>query len=228
MTAQVVATLCLESTGQTLELRQDATLLIGRGTFTGVTSTHIIKIFSVSNEVRAVRLGSNRSQWNGKTLPKDAPVLLRTGGVLTLLETDFPVVIKILQQELGTTSAVDNKSDKLDNVVLDKKQDKSNSKEPRISPSNVTPPPSVLRSPPPAKSPALVDKESLGISDQPMIEVSDMKSGGSESDVPSDSDAEMREDRSRIENSDVSVESSIICQDLSELDNSVEEIHIDN
>ncbi|KAF9998682.1 hypothetical protein BGZ79_007642 [Entomortierella chlamydospora] len=209
MATQVVATLCLETTGQTLELRQDATLLIGRGTFTGVTSTHIsLEIISVSNEVRAVRLGSNRSLWNGKTLPKDAPVLLRTNGVLTLLESDFSIVVKILQE---TTSVVDNKSNKIDNVA----------KEPSIIPSKVTPPPSVLRPPPPPKSPR--------ISDQPMKEIGDMKPDGSESDVPSNADVEMREDHGRQEDSDVSVESSIICRELSDLDNSVEEIHnIDN
>ncbi|KAF9169818.1 hypothetical protein BGX20_009807, partial [Mortierella sp. AD010] len=179
------------------------------------------EITSVSNEVRAVRLGSNRSLWNGKTLPKDAPVLLRASGVLTLLESEFPVVVKILQQkEVEATSAVDNKSDKIDNVALDKGQGKNNAKEPRIIPTKVTPPPSVLRPPPPPKSP--------GISDQPMKGIGEMKQDGSESDVPSNADVEMREDHSRQEDGDVSVESSIICRDLSDLDNSVEEIHIDS
>ncbi|KAF9996675.1 hypothetical protein BGZ65_007750 [Modicella reniformis] len=41
MSSTTVAALRLRSTGQTLLLRQDATLTIGRGSFTGITSAHV-------------------------------------------------------------------------------------------------------------------------------------------------------------------------------------------
>ncbi|KAF9198927.1 E3 ubiquitin ligase [Haplosporangium sp. Z 27] len=124
----VVATLCQKSTGQTLELSQDASLLIGRGTFTGITSIHIsrkqVQITSASNDVKVIRLGTNRSFWNGELLPKDTPVVLNTSGTLTLLELEFPIEINILAQESEKQIDLDVKMEEKSQEIKDKEQDK--------------------------------------------------------------------------------------------------------
>ncbi|KAF9116706.1 hypothetical protein BGX27_000088 [Mortierella sp. AM989] len=239
MTVPVVATLCLKSTGQTLELKQDATLLIGRGTFTGITSTHIsLQLSSTPKGVTVTRLGTNRSFWDGKSLPKDTAVLLQTAGILTLVETEFPIAIDILSQESET-----NKVKKSNNSVLSKEQDQEMEMEMEksIAASKVdTPLSSVLRSPPPSKSPSHVipsssvksppssEKVAPDTSDQDIEMDNNRKSNGSESEDTSDSDTKRREDQVLQDNSNVSIESSIICEDLSELDSSIEEIRILN
>ncbi|KAI7818222.1 hypothetical protein BC939DRAFT_463677 [Gamsiella multidivaricata] len=99
----VIATLCLKSTGQTLQLAQDTTLFIGRGSFAGVTSTHIsrkqVQVISKADVVTVTRLGINRSMLDGKELPKDTPVPLHSDNILTLLEHEYPIAIQILLAE---------------------------------------------------------------------------------------------------------------------------------
>ncbi|KAG0198422.1 hypothetical protein BGX28_008169 [Mortierella sp. GBA30] len=106
MVAQVVATFCLESTGQTISLNQGDTLFLGRGSFVGITSNHVSRkqgMFQLTanvNNIAVTRLGTNLSLLNGKILPKDQPVPVKNADVLSLLESQFPITIGIEAPEL--------------------------------------------------------------------------------------------------------------------------------
>ncbi|KAG0263364.1 hypothetical protein BG011_008885 [Mortierella polycephala] len=91
MTPHVAATLCLSSTGQTLDLEHGATLVLGRGTFVGITSCHIsrrqVLVISNDNDITLIRQGTNRSLLDGLSLPKDKP-------------HEYPITIDILPLDL--------------------------------------------------------------------------------------------------------------------------------
>ncbi|KAF8982337.1 E3 ubiquitin ligase [Entomortierella lignicola] len=204
----VIATLCQKSTGQTLELNQDTSLLIGRGTFTGITSIHIsrkqVQITSTSNEVKVIRLGTNRSFWNGELLPKDTPVVLNTSGTLTLLEMDFPIEINILPQESEKQIDLDVKMEEKSQI---KEQDKDTketglSKDKSLRDTTV----SKRRSPtpqPPLPSPV----KRSPLKQHPIARVTLDSNRKSIDVVEPDSDVEMSENQEHPESSDISVES---------------------
>ncbi|KAF9352080.1 hypothetical protein BGX34_000206 [Mortierella sp. NVP85] len=92
MSKPVVAALRLNSTGQTLELCRDSTLLVGRSSFAGITSPHVE---STGDKVTITRLGANRSLMDGKILEKNTPVPLENGALVTLLESEYQVTVEI-------------------------------------------------------------------------------------------------------------------------------------
>ncbi|KAF9548900.1 hypothetical protein EC957_005252 [Mortierella hygrophila] len=136
-----VATLTFTETGQSVGLLQDTTLILGRNTFVGVTSPHIIQLTSKGDEITITNLGTNRSSLNGKALSNDTPSKVKDSDVITLIEDKFRVLIHL-------------------NSDSSPAQDKSTRKEFPVgiassgnTSSPLKPPPAFPRSAPPSKKP---------------------------------------------------------------------------
>ncbi|KAG0053567.1 hypothetical protein BGZ83_000851 [Gryganskiella cystojenkinii] len=101
------ATITYKGTGQTIAL-DPGTIVLGRGSLLGILSAHVsrkqgkrvIVTTSPTFEVSVVRHGTNRSLLNGKELLKDVPTTIHDGDLLTLLETEYPISFEINRPEI--------------------------------------------------------------------------------------------------------------------------------
>ncbi|KAF8937204.1 hypothetical protein BGZ58_003106 [Dissophora ornata] len=220
MTPRIIATLCLTSTGQTLNLHADSSLTIGRSTFAGITSPHVsrnqVQLTATASTVTITRLGTNRSLFNGKELPKNKPLVLHKGGLLTLLEHDIPISVEILPQELLSDGANETQSKVKQEGHHQLGRTTLNSLSPRINSHPASPHDIDIV---PLDSPLGADRNN-----DTVIPISTHKAevsgslpdeDGSQSTSDSEDKDEYREQQYR---GDISVESSYICEDLSELD----------
>ncbi|KAF9125431.1 hypothetical protein BGW39_007413 [Mortierella sp. 14UC] len=254
-----VATFSYADSGQTETLKQDSTLILGRNTFTGTTSPHIILLTSKGDNITITNLGTNRALLNGKQLSKETPANLKDGDVITLVEAKYQILVQLFTR---------------DSVAA---QDKSNASEKKASPtaaagssskinttsSPLRPPP--LRSTPPHKKPKPSSTTTTGAAEKPEVDspaapiapiaIASITAVAATSAVPStsaianpprdqeqksspqpqqdickmdivDDQSESTSDSDKDKHmevvsrsSDISDESSFVCEDLSDMDN---------
>ncbi|KAF9146894.1 hypothetical protein BGX30_005104 [Mortierella sp. GBA39] len=134
-----VATLTFTETGQSVGLLQDTTLILGRNTFVGVTSPHIIQLTSKGDEITITNLGTNRSSLSGKALSNDTPSKVMDSDVITLIEDKFRVLIQLNND----SSTAQDKSTRKESPVVSTSSGNTSSP--------LKPPPAFPRSAPPKK-----------------------------------------------------------------------------
>ncbi|CAO3567273.1 unnamed protein product [Mortierella alpina] len=203
--APAVATFRLHSTGQTLSLRQGDALLLGRGSFTGITSSHIsrkqVKLSSNGADITVTRLGTNQSLLNGNDIPKDLPVPVKDKDILTLLELQHPITIEVHSPE----QAVDKSAIPAD----------PSSPEHPASSSNVEGLRDVLFALPTKPAQQLSPRVTPLGQAQDQVQRMDMDDSPENT---SDSEPDHKDDQQLHNTSDISAESSLICEDLSDLE----------
>ncbi|KAF9968375.1 hypothetical protein BGZ70_004535 [Mortierella alpina] len=165
---------------------------------------YLVKVDSNGAEITVTRLGTNRSLLNGKDLPKGLPVPIKNRDILTLLELQHPITIEVHSPE----QAVD-KSAISAGPSSSKHPARSNNVEglrdalfalPIQPAQQVTPPVA------PQKEQVQEQLQRMDMDDSP--------------ENTSDSEPDDKDDQ-RLENtSDISAESSLICEDLSDLEES--------
>ncbi|KAG0297889.1 hypothetical protein BGZ97_004203 [Linnemannia gamsii] len=117
--APVVATLTLSESGQSENLLQDTTLILGRHTFEGVKSPHIsrkqgkLQLTSKGDEITITNLGTNRSSLNRTALSNDTPTKVKDGDKITLIEDKFEVCVHVLKRDLSTAQDTSIKKESL-------------------------------------------------------------------------------------------------------------------
>ncbi|KAI8362497.1 hypothetical protein B0O80DRAFT_493479 [Mortierella sp. GBAus27b] len=200
MTTAVVAALRLKSTGQTLELRQDATLVV-------------VQLVSAADQITITRLGPNRSLLDGKELVKNTPVPLYNGASITLLESEYLITVEIPPIDAST----EIKKEDEDNIPPKpaKKETVKGQNTSNVRARETRSMTSAARANPDANAQQGKDVVAA-LPPRPIQDEIDHGEIPKEKDSEATSDSDMEHDAQ--DDFDVSDESSIICSDISDID----------
>ncbi|KAF9415726.1 hypothetical protein BGZ94_010420 [Podila epigama] len=207
----IVATLHYTSAGLSIPLHQEETLILGRGKQLGIYVQHVsrkqLEVASKGAEVLVTRQGTNRSLLNGQELVKDQPTLIKNGDIISLLEKEYQITVEM------PNSTAEQKPLAVNPVSADE---------------------SAARQPGPSQE---ASGSVLPLDNVPLDTIGDWKAihddtvrrenlprqgqdDTSDSEMEEELNRSLREARSlqQEDDSDVSNESSVICDDLSDIE----------